>query len=89
MGFATEDEIPQGDYYCEQCKPEDHVEVIKFVYYFNTYESRLTYPSPQETEQAPSPELRKVCPRCTSFADIPIPFSNPFPEGIEAAEHYE
>ncbi len=31
MGFASENDIPQGDYYCEQCKPEDHVELIKCV----------------------------------------------------------
>ena len=29
MGFATEDDIPQGDYYCEQCKPEDHADLLK------------------------------------------------------------
>lgn len=31
MGFASESAIPQGDYYCEQCKPEDHVELLKYV----------------------------------------------------------
>ncbi|KAH8119147.1 hypothetical protein DFH11DRAFT_1502092 [Phellopilus nigrolimitatus] len=29
MGFAEENEIPEGDYYCERCKPEDHVELLK------------------------------------------------------------
>ncbi|THH10661.1 hypothetical protein EW145_g1173 [Phellinidium pouzarii] len=29
MGFAQESELPPGDYYCEQCKPENHVELLK------------------------------------------------------------
>lgn len=29
VGFAQESELPPGDYYCEQCKPENHVELLK------------------------------------------------------------
>ncbi|KAI5119859.1 hypothetical protein M0805_000693 [Coniferiporia weirii] len=29
MGFAQESELPPGDYYCERCKPENHVELLK------------------------------------------------------------
>ncbi|EJD02927.1 uncharacterized protein FOMMEDRAFT_140728 [Fomitiporia mediterranea MF3/22] len=29
MGFSQESEIPEGVYYCEQCKPEDHVELLR------------------------------------------------------------
>ncbi|KLO14270.1 hypothetical protein SCHPADRAFT_851298 [Schizopora paradoxa] len=31
MGFASESAIPQGDYYCEQCKPEEHVELLNLL----------------------------------------------------------
>ena len=29
MGFASESDIPDGDYYCERCKPEDHADLLK------------------------------------------------------------
>ncbi|PAV18726.1 histone deacetylase complex subunit cti6 [Pyrrhoderma noxium] len=29
MGFLLESEAPEGDYYCEQCRPQDHPEIIK------------------------------------------------------------
>ena len=32
MGFASESDAPEGDYYCERCKPEDHAELLKCVF---------------------------------------------------------
>ncbi|TDL25956.1 hypothetical protein BD410DRAFT_895425 [Rickenella mellea] len=31
MGFQSEEEIPKGDYYCEECRPEEHVELLKML----------------------------------------------------------
>lgn len=31
MGFDSEDQLHDGDYYCEQCRPDMHVELLKCV----------------------------------------------------------
>ena len=30
MGFPSEEQAPQGDYYCEECRPELHIELLKY-----------------------------------------------------------
>jgi hypothetical protein len=39
MGFMTEDQVLDEDYYCEECKPELHTDLLKCA-------SALFYPSP-------------------------------------------
>ena len=46
MGFASESDIPEGDYYCERCKPEDHSDLLKCVLSssYLAYFSQCTFP---------------------------------------------
>lgn len=30
MGYQTEAQIPEDDYYCEQCRPDMHIELLKY-----------------------------------------------------------
>lgn len=32
MGYDSEDQVHDADYYCEQCRPELHGELLKYVH---------------------------------------------------------
>jgi hypothetical protein len=31
MGYEAEDQLPDDDYHCEQCRPDLHIEIKKYV----------------------------------------------------------
>ncbi|KAI0029979.1 hypothetical protein K488DRAFT_72554 [Vararia minispora EC-137] len=54
MGFETEAELPQGDYYCEQCKPEHHLELLKSLAAPQPSRNRQRRPPGPETAAQPT-----------------------------------
>lgn len=41
MGFESEDQLHDDDYYCEECKPELHTDFFKYGQLFNPMFIRL------------------------------------------------
>ena len=90
MGFAQESDIPQGDYYCEECRPEDHVELLRFAFPIISTYSRHNFTNILQKTQTATSEFRESTTLCrTPFPYFP--FSLPFalPAKIEAQEYYE
>lgn len=52
MGYKSEDQLQNDDYYCEECKPELHIELLKYV--------RQSSTTPQDSFRYPPRKLRRL-----------------------------
>jgi hypothetical protein len=51
MGFESEDQVHDADYYCELCRPDSHIELLKSVA-LSTSLTPLTHPSRKLAKKA-------------------------------------
>lgn len=86
MGIRNEDAVKADHYFCEQCRPDLHVELIKYAAAVSTlFYSLMTGPnvylgdslSGRGTVTRPPIPTQTVLPRIASPALIPRPIKNP------------
>ena len=78
MGFEAEEQLPKGDFYCEQCRPDLHVELLKYAAIDLYYDlaNRCVY-SRSTIENLPS--VPATHPPATSSLPFQIVLPDPIP----------
>jgi hypothetical protein len=86
MGIRNEDAVKADHYFCEQCRPDLHVELLKYAAaastsFFLTDVWTQRHPgdslSDRGTGTHPPIPIQTVLPRTASPAPIPRPIKNP------------
>jgi PHD-finger len=75
MGYESEDQLHDDDYYCEQCRPEMHTELLKYVGRYLDIRLFLITVRPKETVQTDPPLLCNIPSQLHCCSIPPISFT--------------
>ncbi|TFK44738.1 hypothetical protein BDQ12DRAFT_695150 [Crucibulum laeve] len=85
MGYQSEDQVHDDDYYCEQCRPELHVELLKRLAKKTRHSSATgTAPSRVSRSHSPSHLLKQPSKRRNTMNSRDAAFDESLKEIIEA-----
>ena len=86
MGYQSEDQVHDDDYYCELCRPELHTELLKCVHFILLL-FRVIETERQKISETASSFIHKF--PCARFACFSITFSSSCQTAIKKTKYHE